>query len=261
MLYISKEISLDFKKIDPRNGLKPLWDKVKSLTNKDPENNYPTHITATDLNIHYASISTDLNYSPPKFRLTAPQSIPFLEEYQLFYLLDHLHPTATGYDNLPAWFLRLTAPYFSLPLSHLINLSFLSHFIPPQWKTAIIRPKAKTKSPSQSADFRPISILPVLTRIVEKQIVSRYIYPSLITPPMNSLLTDQFTFRPTGSTSAAIISILHHTQHLLETNEYVSIISLDFSKAFDSVKHSSLFNKISTLEIPDEIYNWLIESI
>ena len=76
---------------------------------------------------------------------------------------------------------------------------------------------------------------------------------------MNSLLTDQFAFRPTGSTSAAIISILHHTQHILKTNECVSIISLDFSKAFDSVKHSSLFNKISTLEIPDEIYNWLIE--
>jgi len=62
---ISKEISFDFKKIDPCNGLKPLWDKVKSLTNKDSESNYPTHITATGLNSHYASISTDLNYSPP----------------------------------------------------------------------------------------------------------------------------------------------------------------------------------------------------
>ena len=52
---------------------------------------------------------------------------------------------------------------------------------------------------------------------------------------------------------------MHHTQLLLKTNEYVSIISLDFSKAFDSVKHSALFDKISTLDIPDEIYNWLVE--
>src|ERR1043165_2697402 len=202
---ISKEISCDFKNVDPRKGLKPLWDKVKSLTNKDPERNYSTNITADDLNLHYFSISTDHNYSPPNFRLTAPPKYPFIEEYQLFYLLDHLHPTATGYDNLPAWFLRLTAPFFSLPLSHLINLSFLSHFIPPQWKIAIIRPKAKTKSPSQNADFRPISILPVLSRIVEKQIVQRFIYPALTQPPpLESLVSDQFAFRPTGSTSAAI---------------------------------------------------------
>jgi len=92
---ISKEISCDFKNVDPRKGLKPLWDKVKSLTNKDPERNYSTHITADDLNLHYSSISTDHNYSPPNFRLTAPPKYPFIEEYQLFYLLDHLHPTAT----------------------------------------------------------------------------------------------------------------------------------------------------------------------
>src|SRR5688572_6899576 len=92
--------------------------------------------------------------------------------------------------------------------------------------------KAKTNSPSQNADFRPIFILPVLSRIVEKQIVQRFIYPTLTQAPLESLVSDQFAFRPTGSTSAAIISIIHHTQILLKTNEYVSIISLDFSKAF-----------------------------
>src|SRR5688572_4227699 len=119
--------------------------------------------------------------------------------------------------------------------------------------------KAKTNSPSQNADFRPIFILPVLSRIVEKQIVQRFIYPTLTQAPLESLVSDQFAFRPTGSTSAAIISIIHHTQILLKTNEYVSIISLGFSKAFDSVKHSALFDKISTVDIPDEIYNWLVE--
>src|SRR5688572_20139201 len=125
---------------------------------------------------------------------------------------------------------RLTAPFFSLPLSHLINLSFLSHFIPPQWKVAIIRPKAKTNSPSQNADFRLISILPVLSRVVEKQIVQRFIYPTLTQPPLESLVSDQFAsdFRPTGSTSAAIISIIHHTQCF-------------------------------TLDIPNQTYNWLVE--
>lgn len=71
-------------------------------------------------------------------------------------------------------------------------------------------------------------------------------------------MEDQFAFRPTGSTTAALISILHHVTTLLQTNDYVAIISLDLSKAFDTVRHSSLTKKLATLDIPDNIYNWLV---
>ena len=61
-------------------------------------------------------------------------------------------------------------------------------------------------------------------------IVSTYIYPSLNQPPISSLISDQFAFRPTGSTTAASISINHHASSLLTTNPYVSLFSLDFTK-------------------------------
>jgi hypothetical protein len=54
-----------------------------------------------------------------------------------------------------------------------------------------------------------------------------------------------------------IISILHQVTALLETNAYVTLISLDFSKAFDTVRHSVLVDKLAQLEIPDAIFNWL----
>ena len=71
---------------------------------------------------------------------------------------------------------------------------------------------------------------------------------------MDSLLTDQSAFRPTGSTTAALISILQKVTTLLDTNTCVTVITLDFNKAFDMVWNSSLACKLSLLDIPYEIY-------
>src|SRR6218665_1256484 len=67
-------------------------------------------------------------------------------------------------------------------------------------------PIAKVDKPSAPADFRPISIVPVLSRLVERELVHNYLYESFDDPEIYPLLADQFAFRPTGSTTAAIIS-------------------------------------------------------
>ena len=69
--------------------------------------------------------------------------------------------------------------------------------------------------------------------------------------------SDQFAFRPTGSTTAALIALFHAISQLLNTNDYVRVIALDFSKAFDTVRHATLFEKLSLLDMPDEVYNWM----
>src|SRR6218665_2551290 len=76
---------------------------------------------------------------------------------------------------------------------------------------------------------------------------------------MSDLLADQFAFRPTSSTTAAVIGISHHINEILAVDDYPIIISLDFAKAFYIVCHSTLAHKLSTLELPDSIYNWLVE--
>ena len=84
-------------------------------------------------------------------------------------------------------------------------------------------------------------------------------YPAFCSPPMSHLLSDQYAFRPSGSTTAALISMVHHITSFLQTEEHVTVISLDFSKAFDTVRHSVLAQKLSQLDMPDNIYNWLID--
>ena len=129
-------------------------------------------------------------------------------------------------------------------------MSLLTATVPSQWKQARIRPVPKVTSPQQAADYRPISITPVLSRIVERLVVRRYIYPVLSSPPPSLQFSDQFAFRPTGSTTAAIITLLHIVSNLLSSEPYVIIISLDFSKAFDSVRHFQLLHKFAQFDLP-----------
>ena len=179
--------------------------------------------------MRYASISTDLSYEPPQHKIACHRPSGHISEMEVFNLLDHLQPTATGLDLVPAWFLRLTAPVFSAPIAQLFNQSINSAVVPTQWKRAFITPIPKVTNPRIPADYRPISITPVLTRLLEKHIVRSYIYPALYRPlrcccldPLPLLdFSDQFAFRPTGSTTAALVTLFHTVGQLLNTNDYV----------------------------------------
>jgi len=138
-------------------------------------------------------------------------------------------------------------------------MSVLSEMVPRQWKQASIRPIPKVPAPSGHADFQPISITPVLTRLVEKTVVRSFLCPAFLKPRPSLSFQDQYAFRPTGSTTAAIISILHNITSLLITNPYVIVIAIDFSKVFDTVRHSSLLQKIAQLHIPEYVYNWILD--
>jgi len=67
--------------------------------------------------------------------------------------------------------------------------------VPAQWKQAYIRPLPKTPMPQQLTDYRPISITPVLSRLTERVVVRRYIYPALSSPPPALHFDNQFAFR------------------------------------------------------------------
>jgi len=140
----------------------------------------------------------------------------------------------------------------------LFNLSLSNSIVPQQWKQASICPVPKVATPTSHSDFRPISITLVLSWIIERIVVREFIYLALVTPPAALDFTDQYAFRPTGSTTAALTYILQSVTDLLADNPYVSVIALDFSKSFDTVRHYSLLEKIAQLDIPDFVYNWLV---
>src|SRR6218665_2062890 len=94
--------------------------------------------------------------------------VPYHFVIEPFYMLDSLRPTTEGYDKIPAWYLRILAPVCAPSLCHIINISLSHSYVPPQWKTTVIRPVPKIKNPTAAADFRPISVPPILSRMVER---------------------------------------------------------------------------------------------
>jgi len=93
---------------------------------------------------------------------------------------------------------------------------------------------------------------------MERTVVRQFIYPAFRNPPSSLTFGDQFAFHPIVSTTSAIIAFLHTVTHLLSDNPYVSVIALDFSKAFHRVRHFTLLEKLARLDIPDNVYNWLV---
>ena len=83
-----------------------------------------------------------------KFAVTNSDS-DYIAECRVFKILDKPRPTATGLDGLPAWFLRLVAPIFCRPLSHLFNFSLSTSTVSHQGKQAWIRSVPKIFNPAQ----------------------------------------------------------------------------------------------------------------
>ena len=97
----------------------------------------------------------------------------------------------------------------------------------------------------------------VQSRLLERHVVRSFIYPALKQQPDGLYFGDQFAFRPTGSTAAALIVLIHTVLTMLSSNAYVRVFALDFSKAFDTVRHATLIDKMSKLQMPDQVFNWV----
>jgi hypothetical protein len=127
---IIKRNSAHFKESGSKYDPKGMWAKVRQLSNRSQPRTVCTDITATDLTNNFCAISQDQSYSHPPLRLTVTKPSDIVSESDIFYLLDHLKPTATGLDNLPSWFLKISAPFIAVHVSDLFNMSINSSVVP-----------------------------------------------------------------------------------------------------------------------------------
>ena len=151
-----------------------MWNTVNKLRGKATHSttNCSNNLDADSLNKYFASMSTTTTYIEPLLKSTVinhPQH--HLNSRTIYHLVTKHCPTGTGSDGLPQWYHQLIAPAISTPLSIIFNNCINNSFFPPQWKSSIIHPIPKTKHPSSPNEFRPISITPILSRLLEKFIV------------------------------------------------------------------------------------------
>ena len=163
--------------------------------------------------------------------------------------------TAFGSDEIPAKFLKSTSQSICIPLSLLFNSSLQLGIFPAPWKQSKITAIPKTLPPSISpTDYRPISLLPIVPKLLEKRVFNIFIDICLD----HHLISDcQFGFLPKHSTTGTLLYATHSIYSLLDKHVPVCGIFLDLKKAFDSVPHQPLLNRLSSLPIPLFLINWI----
>ena len=159
---------------------------------------------------------------------------------------------AAGNDNLTPRLLKAAADILTDPLTHLFSLSLSSCKVPQLWKTAHVVPVPK-KSCSTVQDFRPISLLPLPSKILEK-IVLTSVKEKLI----STYGSNQFGFRPGSSTLLAHITVEDFiTRHLDSSQSFgVLLLTFDMKKAFDSLSHVCLLKSLSDCGLPRSFISW-----
>ena len=160
---------------------------------------------------------------------------------------------SAGSDSIDAKLLRIGAPWLASPLHDIFQCSIRNIRIPSRWKLADIVPIPKCNAPS-SNDYRPISLLPAVAKILE-----RLILKSLKVQLLHLYGPQQHAFRPLGSTSSALIQMHDRVTRLLDQTDVlaVRVVCLDFSKAFDKIHHNRLINYLHDNGISGGFLLWL----
>ncbi|CAB4034346.1 Hypothetical predicted protein, partial [Paramuricea clavata] len=134
-------------------------------------------------------------------------------------------------------------------------MSLKTSKVPQKWKSANLLPLPKESPLNSCNQLRPISLTDIIMRLFEK-----CVYKSEIEPiTRNNIGPDQFAYKKGHNSTMALIKSQHQWLEWLDKNaNYVRVLSFDFSKAFDSVPHDLLFEKVKKLPINPYVVNWLI---
>ena len=160
---------------------------------------------------------------------------------------------ATGPDNIPAWVLKDHAIILAAPLTAIFNSSLREGVIPNEWKMANVIPLPKTKPIiSVETDIRPISLTPIVAKVFE----------SIVWGWVDDIVDERIDDNQFGgvggtSTTDALVEMTHKWYEATDVlNNYVRVVLLDFSKAFDIINHHILVDKLITNSVPAHIVRW-----
>lgn len=259
------------------NNIKNTWHGIRQLiTLKNQNKQVPTIMEigskkvtntfeiANAFNNYFGSVGPNLTNSIPfcnasyENYLKSPLQRSFVlyptSSIEIEYEIDSLDKhKSIGPYSITIRLLKCLKLTLLEPLCHLYNCSFLSGVVPNKLKYANVIPVFKKGIPSDIANYRPISLLSVFNRILEKLMYNRLIK---FWDKNKIFFEQQFGFRAKHSTTHAILLIIDKIQKAIEKKLYSCGIFLDLSKAFDTVDHKILLKKLEYYGIRGIVNDW-----
>ena len=180
--------------------------------------------------------------------------IPFITTDKVLKCLKDLDvKKSTGTDEIGPRLLKLASPFIAESLAFICNLSIRRGSFPDKWKEAKVKPLHKGGPTNDLNNFRPISILPVLSKLFEK-----HVHESLLAflEQYKLLYSTQSGFRPKHSCDTALLYMVDKWLKALDRGELVGVVLVDFRNAFDLVDHEILLKKLELYKLNHTCLNW-----
>ena len=221
----------------------------------------PVNLSDPDLiNDHFLAIPGDSDISTSqlsyfnsnRFR-DSTFSLKPVDEETVLKIIKTIKSNALGVDGVSLNMVLLTLPQTLYVITAIVNLSIKTGIFPKIWKDSIIKPIPKVSHPTEFKDLRPVSILPFMSKILEKVVcmqINEYLLSNNILP------TKQSGFRAGRSTATAQIDVIDDLLSGQDRGEGSILILLDYSRAFDTINTSLLLAKLKFYGFDDNALKW-----
>ena len=164
--------------------------------------------------------------------------------------------SSPGHDHLKAEAMKKVNDLIAFPLTHILNLCLDQGIFPSELKTARVIPIYKKGDRSILVNYRPVSVLPVLSKVFEKILYNRIMS---FFDRFQVISQFQFGFRKKHSTELALTYFLNKASKALDERLYFISTFIDLSKAFDTIDHAILISKLSYYGIRGKMLSLIID--
>ena len=222
---------------------------------QDISNIFNDHFVSIGRNMAESVVSGPNDHKKYLSHLNVPNSFFFtpVTPNETHVIINSLKNKSSNLNTVSTRALKFVSKIISIPLTNIINNSFTSGIFPDSLKVARVTPIYKEDKKTDFNNYRPISVLPIMSKVFEK-LAYKQLYNFL---NINALLENkQYGFRAHRSTTQAILNFMDYLYNNLDKNKLVFSIFLDFQKAFDSVDHTILLSKLNFYGIRGHAHDW-----